>query len=98
MRLRPNRSFNISSFLLGNEKRLHEHGGKGGLIKKSKRRAESNLMSKVANVYVPTTDFASTLIRSLNYNAKHLYCYFLMVGLNNVTYHNLALIDAMVSQ
>ena len=98
MRLRPNKSFNISSFLLGNEKRLHEHGGKGGRVKKSKRRAEANLISKVANVYLPTVEFTENLMHALGLLAKNVYCYFLVFGLNNVTYHNLNSLNALLSQ
>ena len=98
MKLRPNRSFNVSSFFSGYAKRVHEYGGKGGTIKKSKRRTETNLIGKVTNVYVPTIDFATNLIVTMRYNKNYVYCYFLIKGLNNLTYHNLTPLNALLSQ
>lgn len=97
-KLRANKSFDLSSFLVGNEPRVFEHGGKGGAAKKSERRSTFNYLEKVSAVYVKTTDFANKFLDFTRIQNSRLVLFVTLKGLNHITYHNIQYIDVLVSQ
>lgn len=96
-KLRANKSFDLSSFLVGNENRVFEHGGKGGVVKKSARRTAFNYLEKISAVYLRTTDFVNKFLEFTGVRNSRLVLFVNLKGLNHITYSNIQYIDILTS-